>query len=259
MTYDRRAPTRTRSMKRLLCVMALVAALPASAAELTVSAASSLTETFRDIAGAYEAANPGAKVDLNFAASGVLLQQIARGAPVDVLAAADTATMDQAAKQGLLESNSRQTFATNALIVVVPPGRRNAPKTLAALAGKGVQRVAIGNPDSVPVGRYARTALQDAGLWQALTAKTITTQNVRQSLDYVARGEVDAGFVYASDHQAMPGRVVRAFDVPLKSPITYPLSVIKDSARAAEGRRFAAFVMSPQGQAILRRHGFGAP
>ncbi|MBT2767381.1 molybdate ABC transporter substrate-binding protein [Stenotrophomonas sp. ISL-67] len=237
----------------------MVFALPAPAAGLTVSAASSLTESFRDIASAYEAVHPGTKVDLNFAASGVLLQQISRGAPVDVLATADTATMEQAAKSGLLETDSRQTFASNQLVVVVPPGRKNAPGALSALAGKGVQRVAIGNPDSVPVGRYARTALQEAGLWDAITARAITTQNVRQSLDYVARGEVDAGFVYASDYQAMPGRVVRAFDVPLKAPIRYPLSVVKDSARAAEARRFVAFVISPQGQAILRRHGFGAP
>lgn len=246
-------------MKRLLCLLLMVAALPATAAELTVSAASSLTESFRDIASAYEAAHPGTKVDLNFAASGVLLQQISRGAPVDVLATADTETMVQAARAGLLEIDSRQIFATNQLVVVVPPGRRDAPASLAALAGKGVQRVAIGNPDSVPVGRYARAALQDAGLWEAITGKTITTQNVRQSLDYVARGEVDAGFVYASDYQAMPGRVVRAFDVPLKTPINYPVAVIKDSARAAEARRFVAFVVSPQGQAVLRRHGFGAP
>jgi len=246
-------------MKRLLFLLLMVAALPATAAELTVSAASSLTESFRDIASAYEAAHPGTKIDLNFAASGVLLQQVSRGAPVDVLATADTETMAQAAKGGLLETDSRQNFATNQLVVVVPPGRRDAPASLAALAEKGVQRVAIGNPDSVPVGRYARAALQDAGLWEAITAKTITTQNVRQSLDYVARGEVDAGFVYASDYQAMPGRVVRAFDVPLKTPISYPVAVIKDSARAAEARRFVAFVVSPQGQAILRRHGFGAP
>lgn len=246
-------------MKRLLCLLLMVSALPATAAELTVSAASSLTESFRDIASAYEAAQPGTKVDLNFAASGVLLQQVSRGAPVDVLATADTETMAQAAKGGLLETDSRQFFATNQLVVVVPPGRRDAPASLAALAGKGVQRVAIGNPDSVPVGRYARAALQNAGLWEAMTGKTITTQNVRQSLDYVARGEVDAGFVYASDYQATPGRVVRAFDVPLKTPINYPVAVIKDSARAAEARRFVAFVVSPQGRAILRRHGFGAP
>jgi len=111
----------------------------------------------------------------------------------------------------------------------------------------------------VPVGRYARTALQDAGLWQAMAARTITTQNVRQSLDYVARGEVDAAFVYSSDLKAADGKVRQAFVVPLKAPITYPLAVLKDTRHAAEARRFVAFVRSPQGQAILRRHGFGAP
>jgi len=247
------------TIRRVLCLLSLVVALPAGAAGLTVSAASSLTESFRDIAQAYERAYPGSKVDLNFAASGVLLQQVARGAPVDVLATADTATLDQAAQQGLLLAGSRQVFASNQLVVVVPRDARSVPATLAALGTASVQRVAVGNPDSVPVGRYARTALQDAGLWQAMRAKTITTQNVRQSLDYVARGEVDAAFVYSSDLQAAAGKVRQAFVVPLKSPITYPLAVIKDSRRATDATRFVAFVRSPQGQAILRRHGFGAP
>lgn len=248
-----------RTFARLLCLAVLAQALPSAAAGLTVSAASSLTESFRDIASAYERAHPGTRVDLNFAASGVLLQQVARGAPVDVLATADTATMDQAAQQDLLAAGSRQLFASNQLVVVVPKAARNAPTSLAALGGAGVQRVAIGNPDSVPVGRYARTALQDAGLWEAMATRTISTQNVRQSLDYVARGEVDAGFVYASDVRAGGERVRQAFAVPLKTPITYPLAVIKDSANAAEARRFVAFVRSPQGLAILGKHGFGAP
>jgi molybdate transport system substrate-binding protein len=111
----------------------------------------------------------------------------------------------------------------------------------------------------VPAGRYARRALQDAGRWEPVSAKTIRTQNVRQSLDYVARGEVDAGFVYATDMQAMPGRVRLAFEVPLKTPLVYPLAAIKGSGHADEARRFIAFVRSPQGQAILHRHGFGAP
>lgn len=248
-----------RTLRSLLCLAVLATALPVGAAGLTVSAASSLTESFREIGAAYERAHPGTKVDLNFAASGVLLQQVARGAPVDVLATADTATMDQAAQQNLLAADTRQLFASNQLVVVVPSAARNAPTSLAALGGAGVQRVAIGNPDSVPVGRYARTALQDAGLWEAMGSKTISTQNVRQSLDYVARGEVDAGFVYSSDVNAGGDRVRQAFAVPLKTPITYPLAVIKDSANAAEAKRFVAFVRSPQGLAILKKHGFGAP
>lgn len=251
-------------MNKLLTLILLLASAPLAAAELTVSAASSLTESFRDIAGAYEKANPGTQVDLNFAASGVLLQQIARGAPVDVFASADEATMDQAVQGGHVDAATRQRFARNALWVIVPPvgvARQGAVEltSLQSLRAPQVTRIAIGNPDSVPVGRYARAALQAAGMWPALQGRTITTQNVRQSLDYVARGEVDAGFVYATDAQAMPDRVKRAFEVPVKGGITYPLAAVTPARNAAEARRFIAFVRSPAGQAILARHGFSRP
>lgn len=165
-------------MKRAaLLLLGLLATVPAWAAELTVSAASSLTESFRELGTAYEKAHPGTRVDFNFAASGVLLQQISRGAPVDVFASADETTMDQAQRQDLLAAGSREVFAVNALWVVVPPQAKAAPRTLKDLAGAGVQRVALGNPDSVPVGRYAKSALEAAGLWPSVQGKTITTQN----------------------------------------------------------------------------------
>jgi len=235
-----------------------LASAPLAAAELTVSAASSLTESFREIAQAYERES-GTRVNLNFAASGVLLQQIRRGAPVDVFASADETTMDQAVQGGLVDAGTRRTFASNTLWVVVPPQAGTSPSSLQALARPPVQRVAIGNPDSVPVGRYARGVLQAAGLWTALQAKMISTQNVRQSLDYVARGEVDAGFVYATDAQAAGTRVVRAFEVPVQGGINYPLALVKQGANTADAQRFIAFVRAPQGQAILRRHGFSSP
>jgi molybdate transport system substrate-binding protein len=247
-------------MKHLFAAVVLLGFAPlAAAAELTVSAASSLTESFREIATAYQKAHPGTRVDLNLAASGVLLQQIARGAPVDVLASADEATMDQAVKGGHVDPATRQVFARNALWVIVPPNSRLPLASLQSLGQPAVTRVAIGNPDSVPVGRYARAALQSSGLWSAVQAKAITTQNVRQSLDYVARGEVDAGFVYATDAQAMPGRVKRAFQVPVSTGITYPLAVASHSTKAIEAQRFVTFVQSAAGQAILRRHGFSSP
>jgi len=132
---------------------------------------------------------------VNFAASGALLQQLAKGAPVDVLASADQETLDQAAKQGLIQPASRRDFVRNTLVLVVPAGSKLAPKSLAELAQPAYGKVAIGNPASVPVGRYTQDALEAARLWPALSAKAVNTLNVRQSLDYVARGEVDAGFV----------------------------------------------------------------
>lgn len=145
--------------------LGLLASVPAWAADLTVSAASSLTESFRELGATYEKTHPGTKVDFNFAASGVLLQQISRGAPVDVFASADETTMDQAQQQNLLAAGTRAVFAVNALWVVVPPQAKAPPRTLKDLAGAGVQRIALGNPDSVPVGRYAKGALDAAGLW----------------------------------------------------------------------------------------------
>lgn len=140
----------------------VVAATAADAADLTVSAAASLGDAFRDIGRAFESANPGTKVQLNFAASGALSQQIAGGAPVDVFAGADEETVDRAEQQQLIQRGSRVDFAVNTLVVVVPGDAASLPKALADLAAPAIRRIAIGLPVSVPAGRYARTALVKA-------------------------------------------------------------------------------------------------
>lgn len=232
----------------------------AQAQELTVSAASSLGNAFAEIARAYEQEFPGTRVNLNTAASGTLLQQIAHGAPVDVFAAADEYTMDLASKRGLVAAGDRHVFVGNTLVVVIPKkGIRVVPKELKQLLSPQISKVALGNPDSVPVGRYARKALESAGLWSRMSAKMINTQNVRQSLDYVARGEVDAGFVYGSDAQTMQDRVTLAFRVPTGVPINYPIARVAGSRQPEEARRFIAFVRSPRGLNILLGYGFTPP
>lgn len=231
----------------------------AQAGEVTVSAASSLTNAFQEIARNYEAECPDAKVLLNFAASGALLQQMAKGAPVDVFASADQETMDMAAEQNLLAAGTREDFAQNALVLIVPNDSRIQLEQLADLQQPAVERVAIGNPASVPVGRYSQRALEAANLWEAMQAKAINTQNVRQSLDYVARGEVEAAFVYATDAHIMKDKVKVAFAVPLDVAISYPIAQLSESANAEEGKRFIAHVQSPAGQEILARHGFLKP
>lgn len=233
--------------------------LAAQAAEITVSAAASLTNAFREIAIAYEAAHPDARVLLNFGASGALLQQMAKGAPVDVFASADRQTMDAAHRQGLLAAGTSRTFARNALVLITPVGGPRALRRIEDLTRPELGRIAIGNPASVPAGRYARHALEHAKLWDRVREKTITTQNVRQSLDYVARGEVDAGFVYATDAAVMKDRVAVAFTVRTEEPVLYPIAVTAGSAKRDEARRFVDFVTSPDGQAVLARHGFQQP
>ncbi len=237
----------------------LLTAGTARAAELTVSAAASLVDAFKEIGTAYETSHPGSKVHLNVAASGVLLQQIRNGAPVDVFASADEFTMDEAARASLIVPSGRHVFARNSLVVVVPIKAGASLSRLQDLTATAVKRIAVGNPQSVPAGRYARAALEAAALWEPLSPKLITTQNVRQALDYVARDEVDAGFVYGSDASTFKQRVRTAFTVPLAQPVNYPIAPVARSRQAAQAAEFVAFVRSAQAQAILRRYGFTAP
>ncbi|WP_305805120.1 molybdate ABC transporter substrate-binding protein [Stenotrophomonas sp. YIM B06876] len=230
----------------------------AQAGELTVSAAASLGTAFTDIARAYEQQYPGTRVHLNTAASGALMQQIVHGAPVDVLATADEFTMDQASERGLVIAADRHVFIANTLVVVVPKAVVQRPAGLAQLALPRIRTIALGNPDSVPAGRYARGALEAAGLWSVLADKLITTQNVRQALDYVARGEVDAGFVYGSDARTLRERVTPAFRVPTTVPIHYPIAPVASSRQPQEARRFIAFVRSQRSRDILLGYGFVA-
>ena len=234
-----------------------VASATASAGDLTVSAAASLTNALQEIGAAFEAANKGAKVQFNFAASGALLQQIARGAPVDVFASADQETMNQAEQQKLVKPGTRANFVSNSLVVIVPADRPSV-RQLADLAAASTRQVAIGVPASVPVGRYTKAVLEKAGLWPQIEAKTIGAHSVRQVLDYVARGEVDAGFVYATDAALMTDKVKIAFIVPTEQRVLYPIAVVAASGNAA-AERFVAYVVSAPAQAVLARFGFGKP
>lgn len=231
----------------------------AQAADLTVSAAASLTNAFKDLAPMFEAANPGIKLQLNFGASGALLQQIDKGAPVDVFASADQETMDQAQTKGLVQAAQRKNFVSNALVVIVPANSANAPKAMADLTQASYQRIAIGLPASVPVGRYTKKVLEGAGHWAAIEPKMIGANNVRQALDYVARAEVDAGFVYATDAALMPDKVKVALTVPTTTPILYPVAPLAASTNAALAQRFVDFVVSAPAQAVMARYGFGKP
>ena len=249
-------------MKRLCMLVAVSLILvPSSgrAADLTISAAASLSNAFTDLARAYEKANPGTRVLLNFGSSGSLLQQISRGAPVDVFASADLETMDRAEKQDLIVRDTRSNFAANKLVVVLPSGSASSVSALADLRDAQFARLSIGIPDSVPAGRYAKQALELAGQWEALDGKYIFGQNVRQVLDYVARGEVDAGFVYATDAELMKDKVKVALEAKVEKPILYPVAAVKGSGNENGARRFVDFVKADAGQQVLARYGFARP
>lgn len=260
--------TLSRPPRRLLrpdllaaLTLALTTVLPfaAHAQQITVSAAASLTDAFKEIGAKFEAGRPGVIVRLNFAASGVLLQQIVQGAPVDVFASADQETLDRAAAQNLIDVATRRDFATNRLVLVEPAQGGTGLKTLADLRQTAVRRIAVGKTATVPVGRYTRQVLEGAGLWTVLEPKFVQADSVRQVLDYVARGEVEAGFVYRTD-AALAGDTVRVvLSPPTAQPVRYPLAVVADSRQKALAREFVAYVQSEAARPVLARHGFGAP
>ena len=198
-----------RTSRLLPLIMALALPLAATAQQITVSAAASLTDAFKELGPKFEAAKPGAIVRFNFAASGVLLQQISQGAPVDVFASADQETMARGADQKLMDTDTRRNFASNSLVLIEPATGGVGIKSLQDLAGAAVKKIAIGKVATVPVGRYTKQALVAANLWTALEPKFIPADSVRQVLDYVGRGEVEAGFVYRTDAAVMAEQTIQ--------------------------------------------------
>lgn len=249
--------TLASAMAAGVCTIALSSALHAQ--ELTVSAAASLTNAFQAIGQAYEKAHAGSKVTFNFAASGPLLAQIQQGAPVDVFASADQDTMNRAATARLLADGTRVDFAQNTLVVIVPSSATKTPQALQDLAGANFKRIATGTPTTVPVGRYTMESVQKAGLTDALQPRWIFGESVRQVLNYVARGEVDAGFVYRTDALIERDKTRIAFTAPTASPVSYPIAAVAASKNAEGARQFIAFVRSTQGQGILGKFGFSKP
>ena len=251
----RRNPVRTLTVGACAAVMSCAL----HAQQLTVSAAASLTQAFQAIGQAYEKAHPGARITFNFAASGPLLAQIQQGAPVDVFASADQETMNRAATAKLLANGSRADFAQNTLVVIVPSTAAKTPQALPDLAGADFKRIATGTPTTVPVGRYTIEAVQKAGLTDALQPRWIFGESVRQVLNYVARGEVDAGFVYRTDALIERDKTRIAFTAPTTTPVSYPIAAIAASKNAEGAQQFIRFVRSPAGGEILERFGFSKP
>ena len=236
---------------------------------ITVSAAASLTDAFSEIAAEFEAANPDVNVELNLAGSGSLRLQIEAGAPIDVFASASQKDMDILAGKDLIDDQSRMDFAQNSLVLIVPQNSATGIASIGDLSGADVTNIAMGGPDTVPAGQYAKLALEDADVWNELGDKMIFAENVRQVLAYVQQGEVDAGFVYITDvnnaqrHDGRGGdagsddsgiRVISA--VSLNMAIQYPVAVISSSNHKDEAGAFINFVNGERGQEILKSYGF---
>ena len=232
---------------------------PGDASEVSVSAASSLTEAMQEFAAAWQKAG-GERVVLNFGASSLLARQIEEGAPADLFLSADEAKMDDLDKKNLVVRETRRSLLSNTLVIVVAEKGSPAIASAEDLARPAVRVLALAEPGSVPAGIYAREYLVKKGLWDRVSARVVPTENVRAALAAVESGNADAAIVYRTD--ALVSKKVRvAYEVPLADGprISYPVAVVK-SARNPEGaRRFLAFLASADGLAIFRRHGFLVP
>lgn len=248
--------------KRLLTIAAMMSLawhIPATAEDLVVSAAASLTNAFKELAVNYEKDHPGVKVLPTFAASDVLMQQIVNGAPSDVFASADQKAMDKAVAAGMIDTASRTDFVRNEVVLIVPAKDDHGIKSVDDLKASGITRIAYGNPATVPVGRYTQASLEKIDQWAGVQSKAVLGQNVRQVLDYVARGEVDAGFVFATDAAIMPDKVSVVQTLESTTPVLYPIALVKRSGSSPNAQGFLSYVLSEQGQEVLSKYGFSRP
>ena len=229
--------------------------------ELTFSVAVSLKEAVEELGRRFVQTHAGVTLRYNFGASGELAKQIEAGAPIDLFLSAGERQMDDLERRGFVVRATRRVFARNVLVGVKPPDSRLDLAKPADLLDGRVRRVVVGNPKTVPAGQYAEQSLRALGLWEPLGPRLIFAENVRQALEYVARGEVDVGFVYASDLASRPGRVTEAFR-PVEdtySPIVYPVAVVAGTHEPALAEAFIGLLRSPEGQAVLARFGFQPP
>jgi molybdate transport system substrate-binding protein len=225
-----------------------------AAGTVTVFAAASLKTAFTDIAGRFEAANPGTDVTLSFAGSADLVTQITQGAPADVFASADTRNMDKLKAENLLAGEPGN-FATNTLAIVVPSGNPGRITGFSDLARSGIKVVACAG--QVPCGAAAKAIERETGI--ALTPVS-EESSVTDVLGKVTSGEADAGLVYVTDARSAGSKVEAVrFPEAAKAINTYPIAAVKGARNKAAALAFVDFVQGPEGQAALAAAGFGKP
>lgn len=228
--------------------------------ELLVFAASSLTNVLGELSAEYER-RTGVKVTASYAASSVLARQIEAGTKADVFVSADQEWMDYLEARKLIAAGTRRDLAGNRLVLVAPADSQVKLEVApgfglaGALAGG---RLATGDPDTVPVGKYARAALTKLGVWKDVASRIVPAENVRTALMYVARGEAPLGIVYATDAAVEPKvRIVDVFPADTHDPITYPAAATNNAQPAA--RAYLEFLGSEDAKAIWRKSGFVKP
>lgn len=246
----------------LLAVALAFSSSSSSAAEptqqpLIVFAAASLTDAITEVGTAFEKES-GVVIKTSFAASSALARQIESGAPAEVFFSADQEWMDYLQQRKLLAPGSRRNVLGNKLVLVAPADSTASVKITsgsALLQAIGNGRIATGDPDSVPVGKYAKAALTTLGVWDQLAPQLVRAENVRSALAFVARGEAPFGIVYLTDAKVEKKvKLLDTFPESSHPPILYPIALTTKGSGNA--KRFSQFVVSKRGAAIFEKYGF---
>ncbi len=241
----------------LALALGLLAPLALQAAQVTVFAAASLTESLQEIAATYQKAT-GDTLVFNFGASGLLAKQIEEGAPADLFFSADTKSLVQLRAKNLVGEGVY--LLENTLVVVEPKEKPLPLASVSDLASDSFKKIALGEPGTVPAGTYAKNYLTQKNLWAAVSPKVVPCANVRAVLAAVETGNVDAGIVYRTD--AAVSKTARiAIEIPAaEGPhIVYPAAVLTAAKNAQAAQKFLAYLGGKEASAVFVRHGFLLP
>lgn len=242
-----------------LILILLISCTPRQTNSLTVSAAASLKNVLEEVKQEYSKTQPNVKITYNFGASGALQQQIEQGADVDIFISAAAKQMDALASKNLLLADTRKNLLGNQIVLIVP---RNAKDIdgFADLKSDRIAKIALGEPNSVPAGKYAQEVFSYLNILEAIESKFIYAKDVRQVLSYVETENVDAGIVYITD--ARQSNLIKVMAIAPKkshSPIVYPVAIIQGSKNITLARSFESFLLSKPANDIYQKYGFIKP
>ncbi|MGC8230176.1 molybdate ABC transporter substrate-binding protein [Pseudobacillus badius] len=233
------------------------AAAPKEQTELFISAAASLTDALEQLKTSYESQHPEVTLTFNFGGSGKLAQQIKQGAPADVFLSASQQDMNTLQEKKLIQTDSRQEFAKNTLVLIANKDHSPDVSSFEKIDPKQITHLAVGEPESVPAGRYTKETLEHLQLWAPLQSKLVLGSDVRQVLTYVESNNADLGIVYSSDAQMSDKvKVIAEAKPEWHEPIVYPGAVVASSEHPQAAQAFLDYLTSEQGKKILKTYGF---
>lgn len=232
----------------------------AETVELTVSAAASMTDALKEIQEDYKTKNPNITLNFNFGASGALQQQIEQGAPADLFLSAAAKNMEALVDKQLIDANQQKNVLSNELVAVVSADGQVPVASFADLSKSELKNIAIGIPESVPAGSYAKEALTKTNFWDSLQSKIVQGKDVRQVLQYVETGNADVGFVYKTDALTSDKvKVAFAVDPATYTPVEYPIGIVKATKHRKEAEAFYTYLQTQEALDVFVKYGFSVP